>query len=123
MRAKAAAMTSMAAHNHSANFGVEGPSADPAINDTRRRLRAALLATTLLSQGTPMLAAGDELGHTQGGNNNPYCQDNEISWLDWSRADQAMVELTRRFLQVHGADWDVECEVRQLDGPEFGCKP
>ena len=86
--------------NHNANFGVEGPTEDPAVNATRRRLRAALLASTLLSQGTPMLAAGDELGHSQGGNNNAYCQDNATSWLDWSNADDAMVELTSRLIAL-----------------------
>ncbi|MEO6745326.1 MAG: glycogen debranching protein GlgX [Caldimonas sp.] len=87
-------------HNHNANLGVEGPADDPAINATRRRLRAALLASTLLSQGTPMLAAGDELGHTQRGNNNAYCQDNAISWLDWSNADDAMIDLTSRLIAL-----------------------
>jgi glycogen debranching enzyme len=60
----------------------------------RARLQRALLATLLLSQGTPMLAAGDELGHSQQGNNNAYCQDNPIGWIDWSRADEALVEFT-----------------------------
>ena len=88
------------ATNHSANFGAEGPSADPAITATRLRVRCALLATLLLSQGTPMLAAGDEFGQSQGGNNNPYCQDNETSWLDWSRVDEAQVALTARALAL-----------------------
>jgi glycogen operon protein len=86
--------------NQSANFGVEGPTDDPVVNGTRRRVRSALLATTLLSQGTPLLAAGDELGHTQRGNNNAYCQDNEISWLDWAGMDDGMVELTSRLLTL-----------------------
>jgi glycogen operon protein len=72
--------------NHSANYGVEGPSADPAIREVRDRQRRNLLATLLLSQGTPMLLGGDEIGRTQGGNNNPYCQDNETSWFDWGAA-------------------------------------
>ena len=88
------------ADNHNANFGVEGPTDDVAVNETRRRVRAALLATTLLSQGTPMLAAGDELGHTQRGNNNPYCQDNEITWIDWAHVDAPMLELTRRLIAL-----------------------
>jgi isoamylase len=71
-------------HEVSANFGIEGPSDHPAVIDTRRRVRRALLATTLLAQGTPMLCAGDEFGNSQQGNNNAYCQDNEIGWLDWS---------------------------------------
>ncbi len=73
--------------NHSANYGVEGPSQDPAICALRMRQRRNLLASLLLAQGTPMLLAGDEFGHTQQGNNNAYCQDNELTWLDWSRLD------------------------------------
>ena len=72
---------------HSANHGVEGPTDDPAINALRSRQRRNLLATLFLSQGTPMLLAGDELGRSQQGNNNAYCQDNRASWLDWSRQD------------------------------------
>jgi glycogen operon protein len=83
-------------HNLSANFGVEGPTDDAAINAVRGRVRRALLATVLLAQGTPMLAAGDELGHTQHGNNNPYCQDNETTWIDWARADETLIEFTGR---------------------------
>ncbi|MEA2844939.1 MAG: isoamylase, partial [Rhodospirillaceae bacterium] len=75
------------AENYSANWGVEGPTDDPAILDTRRRLQRALLATLFLAQGTPMLLGGDEFGRSQRGNNNAYCQDNEISWLDWRQAD------------------------------------
>jgi glycogen operon protein len=71
----------------SANFGVEGPSDNPAIRDARERVRRAMLATLMLAQGTPMLNAGDELGNNQGGNNNAYCQDNPIGWLDWPGAD------------------------------------
>jgi glycogen operon protein len=71
------------AHNLSNNCGVEGPSDDPAVQAERTRLQRALLATLLLSQGTPMLLAGDELGHSQQGNNNAYCQDNETTWLAW----------------------------------------
>jgi glycogen operon protein len=71
-------------HNLSVNHGVEGATDDPAILAARRRHRLNLLATTLLAQGTPMLLAGDELGHSQAGNNNAYAQDNEIGWLDWS---------------------------------------
>jgi len=75
--------------NLSANWGVEGPTDDPAILDTRRRLQRGLLATVFLAQGTPMLLAGDEFGRSQKGNNNAYCQDNEISWLDWQQAADA----------------------------------
>jgi isoamylase len=70
-------------NNQSWNCGVEGPTADPAILALRARQKRNLMATLLLSQGVPMLLAGDELGQTQGGNNNAYCQDNETSWIDW----------------------------------------
>ena len=72
--------------NASANWGKEGPVDDPAITEIRTRIRRALLATVFFAAGTPMLLAGDELGRTQRGNNNAYCQDNEISWLDWQAA-------------------------------------
>jgi isoamylase len=81
--------------NYSANWGAEGPSDDPTINETRRRLQCAMLASLFLSQGTPMLLAGDEFGRTQKGNNNAYCQDNDISWVDWTlAATDAGKELT-----------------------------
>jgi glycogen debranching enzyme GlgX len=86
--------------NHSANFGVEGPTDDLEITTTRDRVKRALLACTLLSQGTPMLAAGDELGHTQNGNNNPYCQDNPTTWIDWSRADAQLLSYAQRVVQL-----------------------
>jgi len=75
------------AHNYSRNYGVEGVTDDPAIIELRRRQRLNMIATLLFSQGTPMLLAGDEFGHTQQGNNNAYAQDNEIGWLDWSQLD------------------------------------
>jgi glycogen debranching enzyme GlgX len=87
-------------HNISFNCGVEGESSDPAVLALRARLARALLATTLLAQGTPMLAAGDELGHTQGGNNNPYCQNNPTTWIDWSAADADLVEFTAHVLAL-----------------------
>ncbi|MCK7593221.1 glycogen debranching protein GlgX [Pseudomarimonas salicorniae] len=82
-------------HDHElcANFGAEGASEDPAIIDTRRRVRRAMLATLLLAQGTPMLCAGDELGNSQGGNNNAYCQDNPTGWLDWETTQGDDVDL------------------------------
>jgi isoamylase len=85
-------------HNLSWNCGVEGPSTDPAIQALRARQQRNLLATLLLSQGVPMLTAGDELGRTQRGNNNAYCQDNEISWLDWAlRAeDRELLDFVRQ---------------------------
>jgi glycogen operon protein len=74
-------------HNHSWNCGVEGPTDDPKINRLRTRQIKNLLGTLFLSQGTPMLLAGDEFARTQQGNNNAYCQDNTISWVDWSLAE------------------------------------
>jgi len=71
-------------HNLSWNCGVEGPSDDPRVQALRERQKRNFLATLMLSQGVPMLVAGDELGRTQGGNNNAYCQDNETSWIDWA---------------------------------------
>ncbi|HYL08472.1 MAG TPA: glycogen debranching protein GlgX [Candidatus Udaeobacter sp.] len=89
--------------NRSWNCGAEGPTHDSAINSLRRRQRRNLLATLLLSQGVPMLLAGDEIGRTQLGNNNAYCQDNEISWLDWQSADGQLLEFARRLVRLrHG---------------------
>ena len=73
-------------NNRSWNCGAEGPTDDPAINALRIQQKKNFLATMLLSQGVPMLLAGDALGHSQNGNNNAYCQDNETSWLDWEKA-------------------------------------
>lgn len=87
-------------HNLSWNCGWEGPTQDPAVLARRARLKRALLASVLLAQGTPMLAAGDELGHSQGGNNNPYCQDNAITWIDWAQADSALIDYTAHLLQL-----------------------
>jgi glycogen operon protein len=72
--------------NFTANWGVEGASDDLAVNETRERVKRAILATLFFSHGTPMLLAGDELSHSQNGNNNAYCQDNEITWIDWDAA-------------------------------------
>lgn len=85
-------------HNHSWNCGLEGPSSHPEIMQLRARLKRALLATLFFSQGTPMLMAGDEMGHSQKGNNNAYCQDNEIAWLDWHQADLSLTEFVRRLI-------------------------
>jgi glycogen operon protein len=74
--------------NRSWNCGVEGPAEDPEIISLRARMRRGLMTAMLLSQGTPMILMGDELGHSQAGNNNAYCQDNEISWLDWENIDE-----------------------------------
>ncbi|MET9496253.1 glycogen debranching protein GlgX [Streptomyces sp. NPDC006552] len=81
-------------HNRSWNCGAEGPTDDPAVRALRGRQQRNFLATLMLSQGIPMLSHGDELGRTQGGNNNVYCQDNEISWIDW-RLDEEQEDLLR----------------------------
>jgi glycogen operon protein len=84
--------------NRSWNCGVEGPTADPAILALRARQSRAMLSTLLLSFGVPMLLGGDERGRTQQGNNNAYCQDNEITWFDWSSADEELLAFTRRLI-------------------------
>jgi len=81
-------------HNRSWNCGVEGPTDDPAILTLRARQQRNFLATLLLSQGVPMISHGDELGRTQGGNNNGYAQDNDITWVDWEHVDQPLIEFT-----------------------------
>ena len=86
--------------NRSWNCGVEGPTDSEGINALRRRLRRSLLATLFFSQGTPMLVGGDELGRTQRGNNNAYCQDNELSWYDWAKADQQFIDFTARLIAL-----------------------
>ncbi len=91
-------------HNRSWNHGVEGPTDDPVIVELRARQRRNMIATLLLSQGVPMLLHGDELGRTQHGNNNGYCQDNELSWVDWASADndlKAFVAVTSRLRHKH----------------------
>ena len=86
--------------NRSWNCGVEGPTDDPGIRALRDRQRRNLLATLFLSQGVPMLLGGDELGRTQEGNNNGWCQDNELSWYDWERIDAELFEFTRRLIRL-----------------------
>ena len=86
--------------NRSWNNGVEGPADDPRIRSARAADQRALLALLLLSRGTPMLAMGSELGHSQGGNNNAYAQDNEISWIDWGKADRSLRDWTARLTQI-----------------------
>ncbi len=89
-------------HNNNWNCGVEGETKDPAIQRLRDRQRRNLLATLLLSQGVPMLRCGDELSKTQLGNNNPYCQDNELSWLNWDldQSQQEFLEFCRRLTSL-----------------------
>jgi isoamylase len=86
-------------HNRSWNCGAEGPTDDPDINALRARQQRNFLVTLLLSQGVPMLLGGDEIGRTQRGNNNAYCQDNEIAWYDWERVDAELLEFTRRLIR------------------------
>lgn len=126
-------------HNNSWNCGVEGPTSDPEIRKLRMRQIRNMMATLLLSQGTPMLLAGDERGRSQGGNNNAYCQDNEISWIDWELDDdgECLLEFTRRLITLRkdhlilrrrhffqgpltpgGAEYDVEW--LSPDGQEIG---
>lgn len=89
-------------NNKSWNHGEEGPSSDESINELRRRQRFNFLTTLLLSQGVPMISHGDELGRTQGGNNNGYCQDNEITWIHWNEdaRDQKMYDFTRALIHL-----------------------
>ncbi|MDX1422194.1 MAG: glycogen debranching protein GlgX [Kiloniellales bacterium] len=92
--------------NRSWNCGVEGPSDDPAILELRERMRRNFMATLLVSQGTPMLLMGDEIGRTLAGNNNAYCQDNELAWLDWqdhAKRDQAFLAFVRGLIRLRKA--------------------
>jgi len=92
--------------NQSWNCGAEGPTDDPAINGLRERQKRNFLATLMLSQGTPLLLAGDELSRSQSGNNNTYCQDNELNWIDWANIPedgQLLIEFTRRLIALRKA--------------------
>jgi glycogen operon protein len=88
--------------NYSRDWGVEGPTDAPRIQQTRERMKRNFLATLILSQGVPMILGGDEMGRTQAGNNNAYCQDNETSWVNWelSRDERGLLEFTRTTLQI-----------------------
>lgn len=116
--------------NLSWNCGAEGESGDAAVLALRARLQRALLGTLLLSPGTPMLLAGDEIGHSQGGNNNAYCQDNGVSWLDWSRADgdlqafaAAALALRREVAALRSADWLEPLSLHALQQPREAAPP
>jgi glycogen operon protein len=87
-------------HNRSWNCGAEGPSDDPAVNTMRARQQRNFLTTLILAQGIPMLLGGDEFGRTQQGNNNAYCQDNEISWFDWESVDEGLLAFTRHVIKL-----------------------
>ncbi len=113
-------------NNRSWNHGAEGETDDPEVRALRRRQAANLMATLCLSNGVPMLTAGDERGRTQGGNNNPYCQDNEISWLDWSPDDawldvyevtKAALRLRREHPALRQRHW-FEGRPTIVDGPK-----
>jgi isoamylase len=107
--------------NLSTNCGVEGPTDDAAVLVLRRQLRRNLLACLMLAQGIPLLLAGDEIGNSQNGNNNAYCQDNETGWVDWSTADDddltaliaRLTSLRRQFSQLRPRHW---IEGRREDG-------
>ncbi len=86
--------------NRSWNLGAEGETSDEAVLALRARQQRNFLATLLLSQGVPMLLGGDELGRSQGGNNNAWCQDNEISWFDWASSDEELLEFVRRMIRL-----------------------
>jgi glycogen operon protein len=102
-------------HNRSWNCGVEGPTDDQAVLALRGRQQRNLLTTLLLSQGVPMLLSGDEVGRSQGGNNNAYCQDNEISWFDWARTDDALLAFTTDLIALR-REHPVFCRRRWFQG-------
>jgi glycogen operon protein len=87
-------------NNRSSNYGVEGPSDIPQVHALRERQKRNLLATLFFSQGVPMLLAGDEMGRTQRGNNNAYCQDNRLSWLDWESVDTALLAFVQKLIRL-----------------------
>ncbi|MGI9614949.1 MAG: glycogen debranching protein GlgX [Acidimicrobiales bacterium] len=102
-------------HNRSWNSGFEGPTDDVDVVNIRATRRRSMLATLLLSQGVPMLLAGDEIGRTQGGNNNAYAQDNEVSWLDWSSVDGELLDFVRRLVRFR-ADHPIFRRRRWFEG-------
>jgi glycogen operon protein len=102
-------------HNRSWNCGVEGPTEDPEVIELRNRQKRNFLTTLFLSQGVPMLLAGDELGRTQGGNNNAYCQDNDISWIQWEKADVEMLQFARNIIHFR-RNHPVFCRRRWFQG-------
>jgi isoamylase len=106
--------------NRSWNHGVEGPTDDPKVTGLRSRQRRNFLTTLLLSQGVPMLLGGDELGRTQRGNNNAWCQDNELSWFDWEAADRELLAFTQRLIRMR-AEHPVFRRPRYFEGrPTMG---
>ncbi|GAB3530086.1 glycogen debranching protein GlgX [Pontibacter brevis] len=102
-------------HNRSWNCGAEGPTDDPEILALRAKQKRNFLTTLFLSQGVPMLVAGDEISRTQNGNNNAYCQDNEISWLNWDKADSELLEFTKKLIDLR-KNHPVFCRRRWFQG-------
>jgi isoamylase len=102
-------------HNRSWNCGVEGPTHDPSVISLRNRQKRNFLTTLFLSQGVPMLVMGDELSRTQNGNNNAYCQDNEISWVNWKNCDRDLLEFTKRVISIR-KEHPVFCRRRWFQG-------
>jgi len=111
-------------HNLSANGGTEGPTDQPAVLRRRGLWRRALLATLFCAQGTPQLLAGDEIGHSQRGNNNAYCQDNALTWLDWPHADPALTAFVAGLTALRRAHPGLR-QARWFDGrpPADGAAP
>jgi glycogen operon protein len=103
-----------ASENYSSNYGAEGPTEDAVINAYRERVKRAMLAALLGSQGTPMLLMGDECGRTQHGNNNAYCQDNETSWFDWSLTEsetgKSLIDFIHRLIQLRRQYPGLRCD-------------
>jgi isoamylase len=102
-------------HNRSWNCGAEGPTDDAEINALRARQKRNFLTTLFLSQGVPMIVAGDEIGRTQQGNNNAYCQDNEVSWVDWKNADSDLLQFTQKLIELR-LNHPVFCRRRWFQG-------
>ena len=102
-------------HNRSWNCGAEGPTDDPAIIQLRQKQKRNFLTTLFLSQGVPMIVAGDEMSRTQQGNNNAYCQDNEISWVDWNKADLELLDFSKKLIELR-RNHPVFCRRRWFQG-------
>ncbi|HXS36837.1 MAG TPA: glycogen debranching protein GlgX [Flavipsychrobacter sp.] len=102
-------------NNRSWNCSIEGPTDDETVLKLRKKQKRNFLTTLFLSQGVPMLLAGDEMGRTQNGNNNAYCQDNEISWLNWAKADKELLEFTKRLIHFRTAH-PIFCRKRWFQG-------
>ncbi|RZK67257.1 MAG: glycogen debranching enzyme GlgX, partial [Pedobacter sp.] len=102
-------------HNRSCNYGIEGPTEDPIIMEIRNQQKRNMLVSLMLSQGVPMLVAGDELGRTQNGNNNAYCQDNEISWLNWKNIDHELLDFTKKVINIRKTN-PVFCRQKWFQG-------